>query len=170
MLTASQVAPMLGISQRAVYELAATGALPAHKPTAGGRAVRFDPADVDVYKTSLPDAKPLLTGRVLREYLRLSRIAESAGGQKMAPLRPEQEAMIEKRIRNMRSPPWADRKAIEAIYAEAKRLTIETGRIHHVDHEIPLNGEFVSGLHVETNLRVLLGAENLKKGNKVETC
>jgi hypothetical protein len=61
---------------------------------------------------------------------------------------------------------WADPLAIESIYREARRLTKETGILHHVDHEIPLQGDLVSGLHVEFNLRAIPATENLKKSNK----
>lgn len=67
-----------------------------------------------------------------------------------------------------RTPPWADLDAMRAIYAEAHRLTHETGTPHHVDHEIPLQGELVSGLHVHTNLQILTGSENSKKRNRFE--
>lgn len=63
-------------------------------------------------------------------------------------------------------PPWADREAIQAIYLEAKRRTAETGEMYHVDHIVPLKGKNVSGLHVETNLQVLLAHDNLTKFNK----
>lgn len=63
------------------------------------------------------------------------------------------------------TPPWADLAAIRELYKQAKRLTKLTGRLHSVDHVVPLKGECVCGLHVESNLKVLLHAENVSKGN-----
>lgn len=62
--------------------------------------------------------------------------------------------------------PWADRAEIEKVYAEARRLTIETGVLHHVDHEYPLQGKLVSGLHVHQNLCPIPASINMAKGNK----
>jgi hypothetical protein len=81
-------------------------------------------------------------------------------------LTDEQHAIAYGGWRNMRMPKWANPSAIKAVYAECKRLTQETGIPHHVDHIIPLRGEYVSGLHVETNLQVLPRIENLRKRNK----
>ena len=49
------------------------------------------------------------------------------------------------------------------FYAEARRLSRETGILHHVDHIIPLSK---GGLHCQTNLQVLTATENIKKGNR----
>lgn len=67
-----------------------------------------------------------------------------------------------------RTPLWADREAILALYVEAVRLSRETGVLHHVDHRIPLQGRLVSGLHVHQNLQILTASANSIKSNKFE--
>lgn len=67
-----------------------------------------------------------------------------------------------------RTPPWLTQEhlqQIESIYALAKQLTIDTGIEHHVDHIVPLQGKFVSGLHVPWNLRAIPATENCSKSN-----
>ena len=57
-------------------------------------------------------------------------------------------------------PKWADLEAIKKVYEECPEGC-------HVDHEIPLQGINVCGLHVEYNLQYLTIAENLSKSNKL---
>jgi len=58
-------------------------------------------------------------------------------------------------------PPWADREKILAVYKEARRLGLT------VDHQIPLNGVNVCGLHVHYNLGLATRSDNSAKGNRV---
>lgn len=57
-----------------------------------------------------------------------------------------------------RTPPWADLEAIKTIYANCPEG-------YHVDHIHPMQGELISGLHVENNLQYLTAEENLRKSN-----
>ena len=66
---------------------------------------------------------------------------------------------LREEIVNIRTPSWACLESIEQIY-------INCPEGYHVDHEIPLQGKLVSGLHVEGNLQYLTAKDNLAKGNK----
>ena len=57
-----------------------------------------------------------------------------------------------------RTPPWANLEGINEIYANCPKG-------YHVDHIHPLQGKFISGLHVENNLQYLTPSENLSKSN-----
>ena len=60
----------------------------------------------------------------------------------------------------------AERLRVADIYAEAQRLTRETGVKHHVDHDRPLAR---GGKHHPDNLIVVPAALNLAKGAKYES-
>ena len=61
---------------------------------------------------------------------------------------------------------WADKAKIKDIYDRASALQEATGIPMNVDHVYPLQGERVSGLHVETNLQILPAVVNFAKSNK----
>ena len=69
-------------------------------------------------------------------------------------------------IKNIITPLWANKFAIKEIYNEARRLTEETGVLYEVDHIIPIRGELVCGLHVESNLRIIKWIDNNQKSNE----
>ena len=66
------------------------------------------------------------------------------------------------------TPKWVDFDKIKEIYEEADRLQKLDGIPRHVDHIIPLQGKYASGLHVHYNLQILTAQENQKKSNKFE--
>jgi len=68
------------------------------------------------------------------------------------------------------TPKWLSpeqRMEIRLKYRLAIELSRATGVRYAVDHEIPLIGESVCGLHVPCNLRVITQEENLVKSNKL---
>ncbi len=70
------------------------------------------------------------------------------------------------------TPPWLSRKQkaeIRNIYAIAITMSKTTGEQYVVDHIIPLRSDFVCGLHVPWNLRVITQEENLKKSNSFDS-
>lgn len=82
----------------------------------------------------------------------------------------KQKAYTNFRRRRQRSatPPWANLLQIKQMYMFAQHISKKTGIKHHVDHVIPLNGEFVSGLHVIENLAVVPALDNIRKSNQFD--
>lgn len=83
------------------------------------------------------------------------------------PNRVAAQTAARRAVKKQAIPVWADTKQIETFYAEAKRLTEETGVSHQVDHIVPLNNDMVCGLHCEDNLRIITAEENNTKKNKL---
>lgn len=72
--------------------------------------------------------------------------------------------------RLLRVPKWLsadDHWLLEQAYELAALRTRMFGFAWHVDHILPLHGRKVSGLHVPTNVQVIPGVENCRKGNRV---
>lgn len=70
-----------------------------------------------------------------------------------------------------RTPKWLtdfDLLKIKCIYQVAAMRNMESNCDWQVDHIIPLQGKFVSGLHVPNNLRVIPATENKRKTNRYE--
>lgn len=67
------------------------------------------------------------------------------------------------------TPEWAKTpeaiREMELMYIEARRLTVETGIPHEVDHIVPLQGTYVCGFHCPDNLQIITEHENRTKWN-----
>lgn len=94
----------------------------------------------------------------IQEHARKSSLAWA----KKYPEKATAKVVKRKMVRLQRIPPWANLKAIEAVYTIAKIAGFE------VDHIVPLRGKLVSGLHVHYNLQLLTKTENARKGNRYE--
>src|ERR1044071_850943 len=92
--------------------------------------------------------------------------AQSRAWQQAHPV--ERRILVAERTaaRKQRTPRWADAQLARCFYELASIATACTGFVFHVDHELPLRGELVSGLHVGQNLTVTLAEANLQKGNR----
>jgi hypothetical protein len=67
-----------------------------------------------------------------------------------------------------RTPRWLtpdDHAFISGLYDSCLIITALTGIKHHVDHVLPLQGKYISGLHVPGNLQILTAVENSQKLN-----
>ena len=77
---------------------------------------------------------------------------------------------VRKRRHREATPKWVTKEeklAIRKLYLKAMELTKLTGERYVVDHDYPLHGDTICGLHVLSNLRIMTQEENLKKSNKL---
>lgn len=80
---------------------------------------------------------------------------------------PDKNFLTAKRRAKIKNatPSWADIGAIRSLYHKAKEVSEITGTPHEVDHVVPLQCKYVSGLHVEYNMQVIPAVDNRKKSN-----
>jgi hypothetical protein len=64
-------------------------------------------------------------------------------------------------------PIWLDKEKEAEFYREAQERR-SRGEEVEVDHIIPINGKYCSGLHWHGNLRVISSFENRSKGNRMD--
>jgi len=73
-----------------------------------------------------------------------------------------------KAARRGATPAWAKTKKgkaeIREIYQDSRIKSDYSGKQHHVDHVIPLQGKIVTGLHCADNLRISRAYNNMTKG------
>ena len=90
------------------------------------------------------------------------------GGHSLGPLchqpvtraaKPRIRGERRRRLLKRRTPAWADRAAIAAVYRQARAQRAS------VDHIIPLHHPLVSGLHVGNNLCVRCTLDNSRRRN-----
>ena len=104
------------------------------------------------------------------EYARNKEAAKLASSQyrKEHPDKVNHWARMKQCAKMHRTPAWLgaeDKWMIAEIYSLAKLRSTCTGVEWQVDHIIPLRGKTVSGLHVPSNLQVILEQENKVKRN-----
>lgn len=69
----------------------------------------------------------------------------------------------------MAVPPWFgenDELILKEAFDLAKRRSKLTGVKHHVDHIVPLQSQYVCGLHIGRNVQVIPAAQNISKHNR----
>lgn len=83
-------------------------------------------------------------------------------------LRSAEFAAMRRAASKQATPKWANRFFIREVYdlAARRNKSNSCGVKWEVDHIVPLQSDFVCGLHVEHNLAVIPKIENIRKSNK----
>ena len=77
---------------------------------------------------------------------------------------------VRRRKHRQATPPWlsyTQKSEIRALYRAAITASQLTGERYVVDHIWPLRSDFVCGLHVPWNLRIITQKQNLTKSNQL---
>lgn len=110
------------------------------------------------------------TRAVYRSKHRDERRTASSLWKKKNPHRNTAVQMKRQASQTRRTPPWltqAHYAEMDGMYHFARLMSVVTGRKHHVDHIVPLQGKTVAGLHVPWNLQALPATVNQQKSNSL---
>lgn len=154
-----QAAAFLGVRPKTVRAMAHRGEIPAVKV---GRLWRFDETTLREWvELIMQPPAPLPDAEQLRPFADRVLLGFSVA---------EPSAPVIRTIRYFRvkqaTPRWVSHAELDAIYAEARRLSRIRKVPQHVDHIVPICGKDVSGLHVPWNLRIIPAVDNLAKSNR----
>jgi hypothetical protein len=69
-------------------------------------------------------------------------------------------------IKLQATPGWYDSRAVKKLIVQSRKLSELKNIQHNVDHIVPLNSDFVCGLHWHGNMQILTQAENFSKSNR----
>lgn len=72
---------------------------------------------------------------------------------------------LEKARKLKATPSWFDGVEVGFIYKKCRDLINLGAELYHVDHIVPLQSDFVCGLHWHGNLQILTAYENMSKKN-----
>ena len=111
-----------------------------------------------------PEQKEKQKERNRSDGARISRSKHKKKLRKELPYMRRAERIFYKLRKEKRAPAWSKLRDIVMFYKAAEEL----GPEWEIDHIIPLNGDFVSGLHVPSNLQILHVAENNLKGSEYD--
>lgn len=128
---------------------------------------RRDPQTVKTAKAASQKRNRASANKRQQRYVEANRSKVNAASMKWAKANPAMGAAKTRRRQAdqlQRTPAWADNDAILVKYKLAAAFR-ELGLPYEVDHEIPLRGKLVSGLHVHDNLQIINATRNKQKSN-----